>query len=71
MKISPISYAIHDEGDSRVFGESVTTVSVDDEAAGEFIEIKQCIENTGSVRLSYEELMLVVEVVNLLGIKNE
>ena len=69
MKISPISYAIHDEGDSRVFGESVTTVSVEDEAAGEFIEIKQCIENTGSVRLSYEELMLVVEVVNLLGIK--
>ena len=69
MKISPISYAIHDEGDSRVFGESVTTVSVEDEAAGEFIEIKQCLENTGSVRLSYEELMLVVEVVNLLGIK--
>ena len=69
MKISPISYAIHDEGDSRVFGESVTTVSVEDEAAGEFIEIKQCIENTGSVRLSYEELMLVVEVVDLLGIK--
>ena len=69
MKISPISYAIHDEGDSRVFGESVTIVSVNDEATGEFIEIKQCIENTGSVRLSYEELMLVVEVVNLLGIK--
>lgn len=69
MKISPISYAIHDEGDSRVFGESVTTVSVYDEAAGEFIEIKQGIENTGSVRLSYEELMLVVEIVNLLGIK--
>ena len=69
MKISPISYAIHDEGDSRVFGESVTTVSVEDEAAGEFIEIKQCIENTGSVRLSYEELMLVVEVVDLLSIK--
>ena len=69
MKISPISYAIHDEGDSRVFGESVTIVSVEDEAAGEFIEIKQCIENTGSVRLSYEELMLVVEVTNLLGIK--
>ena len=69
MKISPISYAIHDEGDSRVFGESVTVVSVEDEAAGEFIEIKQCIENTSSVRLSYEELMLVVEVTNLLGIK--
>ena len=69
MKISPISYAIHDEGDSRVFGESVTIVSVNDEAAGEFIEIKQCIENNGLVRLSYEELMLVVEVVNLLGIK--
>ena len=69
MKISPIAYAIHDEGDSRVFGESVTIVSVDDEAAGEFIEIKQCIANTGLVRLSYEELMLVVAVVDLLGIK--
>ena len=69
MKISPISYAIHDDGDSRVFGESVTVVSVDDEAAGEFIMIKQCKENTGSVRLSYEELMMVVEIANLLGIK--
>ena len=28
MKISPISYAIHDDGDSRVFGESVTVVKV-------------------------------------------
>jgi hypothetical protein len=69
MKISPIAYAIHDEGDSRVFGESVTIVSVNDEAAGEFIEIKQCIENIGEVRLSYEELMLVVEIANLLEIK--
>lgn len=69
MKISPISYAIHYDGDSRVFGESVTIVSVDDEAAGEFIEIKQCRENAGSVHLSYEELMMVVEAVNLLGIK--
>ena len=69
MKISPISYAIHAESDSRVFGDSVTIVSVNDEAVGEFIEIKQCIENIGEVRLSYEELMLVVEIANLLGIK--
>ena len=69
MKISPISYAIHDEGDSRVFGESVTIVSVNDEAVGEFIEIKQCIENIGEVRLSFKELMLVVEIANLLEIK--
>ena len=58
MKISPISYAIHDDGDSRVFGESVTTVSVEDEAAGEFIEIKQCIENMmqKDTRISLEQL---------------
>ena len=69
MKISPISYAIHAEDDSRVFGDGVTVVSVNDEAVGEFIEIKQCIENIGEVRLSYEELMLVVEIANLLEIK--
>ena len=69
MKISPISYSIHADGDSRVFGESATTVSVYDEAGGEFLRIEQCGENIGEVRLTYEELMLVVEIANLLGIK--
>jgi len=51
------------EGDNPIFGESVTSVSVDDEAGGGFLVIKQdASTENGSIRLSIEELQKIVEV---------
>ena len=69
MKISPISYAIHAEADSRVFGDGVTVVTVDDDASGEYLHITQIDADGDGIKLTYEELMLVVEIANLFGIK--
>lgn len=55
------SFAIHRPGINPVFGEGVTHVSLADEAAGFFIEVKQ-IENHGEqcLRLEWDELDMLV-----------
>ena len=65
MKIltTPLTYAVHNETDSPVFGESTTHVSVDDEAGGPFIVLKQDYEPLGEqkLRLDLDELIAVTE----------
>lgn len=50
--------AIHREGDSPIFGESVTMVRLDDEAAGAFLVLEQ---DNGFVRLELHELNEIVD----------
>lgn len=64
MKIltTPLTYAVHNEGDSPVFGESATHVSVDDEAGGAFIVLTQLNECTDcKLRFDLDELIAVTE----------
>lgn len=65
MKIlaTPLTYAVHNEGDNPVFGESATHVSVDDDAGGRFIVLKQDYEPHGEqiLRFDLDELIAVTE----------
>lgn len=59
--MTTMSYSIHPENESPVFGKGATTVSIDDEAAGAFIVIKQDIPHeSGGIALEIDELELVL-----------
>ena len=59
------SIAVHLSGDNPIFGESVISVSLDDEAAGPFIVLRQ--PNTASeIKLDYDQLLLVVDAAKML-----
>lgn len=63
MKIltTPLTYAVHNENDSPVFGESTTHVSVEDEAGGAFILLKQFNGGEQVLRFDLDELLAVTE----------
>jgi outer membrane autotransporter protein len=54
--------AIHNRGDSPVFGESVTTVRLEDEAAGPFLLVEQS-QDAGlmQLRLDLDELCEITD----------
>ncbi len=53
-----MSICIHPESVHPVFGENVTTISLDDEAAGMFFVITQ---NDQKIRIELNELALLLE----------
>ena len=63
-----LKVAVHREDVNPVFGESVTFVSVDDEAGGPFLVIEQHddVARTGAVRFDYEEFLAVAEAAKTL-----
>lgn len=59
---TPITYAVHRVNDNPVFGESATHVSIDDEAGGAFILLKQTNDCADCVlRFDLDELIAVTE----------
>jgi len=70
-KITPITYAIHGEGVSPIYGSTAIHVSADDEGAGLLIHIEADIAGEfgyekGEIRLDPSELANVVAVAELL-----
>jgi hypothetical protein len=63
-----LKFAVHREDVNPVFGEGVTFVSVDDEAAGPFLVIEQHDDDVqpGIVRFDYEEFLAVAEAAKTL-----
>jgi hypothetical protein len=51
------SVSVHPEGDNPVFAETATTIRLQDEGGGYFIELGQ---GEGSIRLDAEEIDLVM-----------
>ena len=53
-----LKIAIHTEDMNPVFGETVTHVGIEDDAAGPFIVLSQCHDESkeGEVRVDFEEL---------------
>ena len=48
---------LYKEGDNPIFGNSVISVTVDDEAGGPFLCIKQCNDDfRGEMRLDFDEI---------------
>lgn len=64
--------SIHRVGDSPVFGESVTTVSLDDDGGGPFIVLHQP-DGAQQVRLDFKELELIMDAARMLmeGMEDE
>lgn len=58
-KYMPIKYHIFNENDNMIFGESVTEVSIDDEAAGPFIVLTQ---EDNKVKLDFDEIPVLFEL---------
>ena len=59
----PLSISVHREGDNPVFGETVTIVTLDDEAGGPFIRLEQIHDSIepGKLILDLEELELCLK----------
>jgi len=68
IKTKIISVSVYHGDDNPVFGESVTIVSVDDEAAGPFIKISQLDPNgeSGELRFDLEDLKEVYKQAKML-----
>lgn len=68
MKITPRSYAVHHAGESPVFSESVTVVSLEDDGGGEFIVLKQIHDAIapGEIRINFGEIKLISDAIDLL-----
>lgn len=63
LETTTLTVAVHRKGQNPVYGEGVTRVSVTDEAAGPFIEVRQVVESDEDcLRLDLDELEKVVEV---------
>ncbi len=57
--------SVHSPGDNPVFGDSVVTVSLDDDGGGLFINLRQP-SGAGEVTMDYEQLLLVVDAARML-----
>jgi len=59
---TPISVSVHLAGDNPVFGESVVTVTIEDEAAGPFVRINSLMDDCkrGEIQLDFEQLEMVI-----------
>ena len=64
LEATSITTSVHHEEDNPVFGESSTHITIDDEAGGPFIVLKQCHDyiKPGEVRLDMNELELICKV---------
>lgn len=70
-KITPITYAIHADGESPIFGQTTIHVTAEDEGAGLLIHIKADLVgalgyNRGEIKLDPSELADVVAVAEML-----
>lgn len=64
-KSIPVKYSVFHESENPIFGERVTFVKIDDEAAGEFFVLEQDNEK-GEIQkiiLDFEELQLIFDIV--------
>lgn len=66
--ITAMSFAVHLDNESPIYGESSTHVRLEDEAAGEFLVLSQCHDaiKPGEIRIDFEDFDLIVEAVKKL-----
>lgn len=55
--------AIHPEGSSPIYGESLITISLDDDGAGQYLTLRQ---DENSINLDIKELAVLVNAANRL-----
>lgn len=61
-KATPLKVSIHNRITNPIFGEQVTHLEIDDEAAGPFLILNQeCLGEMNTIRLDIEELEVIVK----------
>lgn len=65
MKLTITEITVHEEEQHPVFGEFVTRVKLEDNAAGFFIKLEQP-ESPHGVSLGFDEIDSIVEAINIL-----
>lgn len=76
MKLTVTEIAVHRKSDNPIFGELVTYVKLDDEAAGSFIRLIQNTDaGTNEIRLDFNEIEHIMKAIEMLKtqdyVKNE
>lgn len=67
MKLTVTEIAVHRESDNPIFGELVTRVKLDDEAAGPFIRLIQNTDaGTNEIRLDFNEIEHIMKAIEML-----
>jgi len=68
IKTTVISMSVHRADKNPIFGEGVTHVSLQDDAGGPFIELRQCDDQSemGMIKLDMEELDAALVAARLL-----
>jgi hypothetical protein len=67
-KSTILAISVHSDMENPIFGEGATHVCLEDEAGGPFIILKQTHDQAepGQVRLSFEEIPLIVKAIDQL-----
>lgn len=67
VKTTILSVSVHHDTENAIFGEGITHVSIEDEAAGGFIRLCQVDSaDTGSIILDIEELDAIHEAAHMM-----
>jgi len=61
LRITPIKYSIHRQGDNPIFGEQVITIALEDEAGGPFFVVESNQPSGDGLRIDDDELELLVK----------
>lgn len=63
LMMTTTAISVHRKGDSPVFGESVTVVALDDEAAGPYITLEQYPDTVkeAKIKLEIDELEMILK----------
>ena len=59
-KFTPVKYNLSTQEDNPIFGDSVTSVEIEDEAGGAFIVLSQ---NSNVLRFNFDEFYYLAEMV--------
>lgn len=70
MPLVPIAYAVHAAGDSPCYGDSAIHISVDDEAGGPFLILKD-LRNGSQVSVDFADWPTITEAVELLRLAHD
>lgn len=61
LRITPIKFAIHRQGENPIFGEQVITIALEDEAGGPFFVVESNQPSGDGLRIDDDELELLVK----------
>ena len=66
MKTMPLGYSVYSENDNPIFGDSATTIKIEDEAAGPFIVLEQFNDDVQKLKFDFDEIEILFSTIKKL-----